>query len=429
MLRSRPGSAAAGSLLSGLFSQGILAISGILLARYLGPENRGYLALFVLIPLAISQLGELGLPTAAAYHIAKNPCAARTIVRVLRGPFLAQCLLLSAVQALVMVAVFSRAAPTVYLAALASVPQVSSVILLDYGLAILQGQQRFLSFNVLRTVPGVFNAFAAVAVWRGKADLVATTILLMLAALLAGAITVAVALGGLRRLGAREPAPTRTSMLRFGTRSLIGSLYPIETFRLEQLLIGWLLSPATLGIYVAAVAFTNLPRFVAQSLGLVAYPRIAAQRSLIRRRQLTWRYFLFSTALCSLTVATLELVIGPLVPALFGERFAAAVPVARLLLVGTLFLSARRILAESLKGAGYPGAGTVAEMVSLALLLIVMLPLTDSFGLLGVAASVSVAGAGSLAVVLWFHATKPALSAQRLAIVSESGTRGKERHR
>ena len=40
--------------------------------------------------------------------------------------------------------------------------------------------------------------------------------------------------------------------------------------------IGLFLAPAALGLYVVAQAFTNLPRFISESVGAVAYPNIAA---------------------------------------------------------------------------------------------------------------------------------------------------------
>ena len=48
----------------------------------------------------------------------------------------------------------------------------------------------------------------------------------------------------------------------------------METFRLDQAVVGLFLTPAALGLYVVGLAFANLPRFIAQSVGYIAYPRI-----------------------------------------------------------------------------------------------------------------------------------------------------------
>ena len=48
-----------------------LVVTGIVLARALGPENRGHLALLVLITALMSALGPLGLPYALSYSLAR----------------------------------------------------------------------------------------------------------------------------------------------------------------------------------------------------------------------------------------------------------------------------------------------------------------------------------------------------------------------
>jgi O-antigen/teichoic acid export membrane protein len=71
------------------------------------------------------------------------------------------------------------------------------------------------------------------------------------------------------------------------------------------------------------------------------------------------------------------------VPFFFGSQFSAAVTVTYIVLPGTVFLSARRVLSEGLKGRGYPLAGTVGELVSLAwvaLALALFVPLWGIYG-------------------------------------------------
>jgi hypothetical protein len=67
-----------------------LVASGVLVARTLGPENRGYLALLALFPAILSELGNLGLPLAVTYYIARDRTHAAAIARSGVGPFLLQ---------------------------------------------------------------------------------------------------------------------------------------------------------------------------------------------------------------------------------------------------------------------------------------------------------------------------------------------------
>src|SRR5689334_19231755 len=83
----RPGSvqrAAFGAISAGLAGQAALVLSGVVFARVLGPQGRGDLALVLLLPAIVYQLGNLGLPLATAYFIAKEAGQTAPIVRQIR---------------------------------------------------------------------------------------------------------------------------------------------------------------------------------------------------------------------------------------------------------------------------------------------------------------------------------------------------------
>jgi Na+-driven multidrug efflux pump len=103
-------------------------------------------------------------------------------------------------------------------------------------------------------------------------------------------------------------------------------------------------------------------------------------------------------ALVVSTVAAIWLFVGALVPALFGVDFAAAAEVARPLLLASVALAGRRILADAARGAGHPGLGSIAEMVSLAVLVTAALSLA-SIGEQGVAYAVAVSATVGLAIL------------------------------
>jgi O-antigen/teichoic acid export membrane protein len=149
----------------------------------------------------------------------------------------------------------------------------------------------------------------------------------------------------------------------------------------------------------------------------VAYPHIAAQDAAAGRAS-TWRFFWAAVTFSAVAVAVLELAVGFLVPLLFGSAFALAIPIARILLVASLLASARRILAEGMKGGGHPGAGTVAEVASWLFLAPLMLILTPAWGLTGVATAVTASSGLSLltlaAIDLFQSRTLPELARERV---------------
>ena len=146
-------------------------------------------------------------------------------------------------------------------------------------------------------------------------------------------------------------------------------------------------------------AFANLPRFIAQSVGYIAYPRVAASRGEQAWREL-WQFFWLATGAAALVVLALELGVSWLVPAFFGDEFSGAVVLTRILLIGALFLSARRVLTDGAQGLGRPGLGTIAEVSSWAFLLPALAIFTPLWDARGVALALAVSAALSFAVLL-----------------------------
>ena len=76
----------------------VLVASGILVARALGVEGRGQLAVIVLVPSVLSQLGTLGVPLALTYFIAKDPEGGSPLLRSLARLISSQVVILTTAQ-------------------------------------------------------------------------------------------------------------------------------------------------------------------------------------------------------------------------------------------------------------------------------------------------------------------------------------------
>src|SRR5204862_4477081 len=115
-----------------------------------------------------------------------------------------------------------------------------------------------------------------------------------------------------------------------------GSSPPVETFRLDQLLVGLVLTPVALGYFVAALAFTNVIRFIGQSVGLVTYPRVAAAADKRSQIGIIRLDFLLGAIVCTSITVALALAMPWLVPFFFGPESQPAVAAARVLVVAAL---------------------------------------------------------------------------------------------
>jgi O-antigen/teichoic acid export membrane protein len=398
----RPGKATrdtAASVLAGFAGQAMILISGVLAARILGAEGRGQLALFWLVALSLSQLGTLGLPLATAYWIAKDPRSARSITRSVLWPAAVQVVVLLILQAVALAFIAAGESSEVQTAAILTLGVVPGALAYQYALAILQGQGRFRGFNVIRLIPPVLYAAGVLALFLADAgDLPSIAAVWMAGYLLAGIAGTLFALGGLPRLSGA--VPDRSEMLKFGLKGVLGSVTPVETLQLDQAVVGLFISPTALGLYVVGLAFTNLPRLVGQSIGIVAYPHVARQPDPDAAWREMWKFFAAAAAACGVLVVALEATVGWLLPLFFEDEFSDSVRLARVLLIGALFISVRRVLADGARGLGLPGLGTLAELVNWAAVIVALALLVPAFDELGAALAVTAASALGLLVLV-----------------------------
>ncbi|WP_222262071.1 lipopolysaccharide biosynthesis protein [Modestobacter marinus] len=361
------------SLGSGVVNQLALLVTGILAARALGPDGRGTQALFTLLPIVLSQVGTLGLPSAVVYFVGASGVSPRSLARLLRRPAAVQ----SAVSALVQVAVLLVIAQFFHVAdwgaALVTVVLLPMLIAHEYATALMQGQHRLVAFQVLRSTPNVLYALALAHVVTsgvevGLLDVIVTWIL----ALAAGtALTCAVAWRGLSRDGRDGDARLVARMRSFGRRSFLGAISPLESLRVDQLIAGFFLGPAALGLYVSAAAFTGLTRTMSQSIGVLAYPDVArrhragAGRGAVRRGAV---YLALITA-ATTAIALVVILTAPwLVTVTFGPEFADAAGAARILIVAGALLAVRRVAGDVARGMGRAAVNSWAEGATLAAL-------------------------------------------------------------
>jgi O-antigen/teichoic acid export membrane protein len=412
--RLRPFGATGGTIATGLLGQVFLIVSGVFAARLLGAEDRGHLALLVLVPAALAQIGALGLPVATTFYIAQNPQNARAIVCRLARVYIAQAALLLAVHAVILVVLihFSDIGLAPALLTLAVIP---SSLAQQYGLAIFQGTQAFRRFNILRILPGGFYALGLTVLAIGGLESLVIVTAIWVGTTAVAAISTAVT--SARALPEESAGgPSIREMCRFGGRALIDATSPVEAFRVDQAVVGVFLSPTVLGLYVVALAFTNLPRFISQSIGMVAYPRIAALPLRHARREI-WRYVAVVVVIAGVAVVLLEGVMSRLVPLFFGSEFAPAVPLARILLVASFLVAIRRVLADGLRGTGRPGLGSLAEVSSWVVLFPALAAFAAIWGGKGVALALLLAASVSL-VVLIGASSLPVIALRRLGALA-----------
>jgi len=441
------------TLVTSMVLQFVVLVSGVIAARMLGPLDRGNLALFWTITLVVSQVLILGLPQAVTFEMAKYGWSASTILRVLRFRVMVMTLVALAVQAILIIIIFGGDDRVESSAAL-SLTAIPTIIAYVFAVSALQGQERFTQMNIARLVPfaayslvlvigvlmGEDSLFFVTSAWAGTYLVAAIWSIWMVfhgmpgekssaeeatagvdlppgEKPLAGEIQLAgetqpveaeIPIGTEMPVGAEVSAveerpaggPDANTMTRFGITGFLGASPPTETFRPDQLVVGLVLAPITLGLYVAALSLTNLPRFLSLSVGLVAYPRIAALEDLTRIRPETWKYTGLGALVAIVAALPMFFFAHQILSLFFGSDFAPATLTVRILLLGAPFIAARRVMGDCLRGADHPEAGTIAELAGWFWLIPALFIGASLDGIEGVAAALSSSFVISLIVIV-----------------------------
>lgn len=354
------------SLIGSLATQALGIVTGLLLARGLGPHDRGAVAAMILWPTVCVAVGELGLGSSFTFYTARGKYGVQSLARYAGRASSTQTLYLVPIGLLVSWLALSHADVHPLLAGLvlASV-LIPGSLWSRYVAAILQGQARMLSSFTVRLAMASGTAITlAVLTVAGTM----TTWSAIIAYLVGLAAMMVVCWWHVRHLirgfaDADNEKPRSKEFLRYGLRALPGGLYPVEILFIDQMLVALFLGPYELGLYVTAVAFTTLPRIIATGLGSAAIPLIAREAR-GKTLNLTAGLMALAFAVIVPVCLLLALVLPWLLPVLFGTPFEGAVPVGQLLLAGSCAYALRRVLGDCLRGLGKPGRVSVVEVAS-----------------------------------------------------------------
>jgi O-antigen/teichoic acid export membrane protein len=373
----------------------------VLLARALGPHDRGVYGIFMLTASITQALLSLGLSVSAIYYLSKHE---HSLARVVANG-LQMTLLSGIVTALLVLLAWPLLGNTFtdndvpYWAFAFVVP-----LFVNYNMmiAIFQGSSRFLSMSVLIIVqPFVQVVFLAAGVVIGHVDTTAAVLFWAAASLVSSVL-------GLSLLGRaalspgellRVDLPSLREQANFGMRGQAGNLMQLLNYRLDQYVVLLLVNAAGVGIYAVGVQLSQSIWYLANAVATVLIPRLAAsdEQEAARMTPLLCRNTLLVSALGALTIGVLARWFVPLV---FGDAYSDSVTPLLWLLPGTVALSGSKILASYIFSQGKPGLNSLITIGSLVVTVAADFALIPPFGVTGAAIASTLAYAAHFALAL-----------------------------
>jgi O-antigen/teichoic acid export membrane protein len=344
--------------------------SSVIVARRLGPEGTGALAVLnVTVALAL-QLGSAGIPSATTYFVAQQPSILRTVwTNGLIFSFGAGGLLAATVVTVAGMrpALFNGVSPHLVTIVAISIPfQVVTLV----GLNLLLAIDRLRLMNVLDALSSLLifvNAVGVLVFWRrdltmliwfNTASAVALSLVLIWSI---GRVT--------RRSGAGAPDLSLLGkMLVYGLKFYLCIFAGFLIFRADLLIVNRFRGAEAAGVYAIASQFSFLLIMLPGVIASLLFPRVAArQDETVAYAVEVTRHTSFVMLILCLAAAGAAFAL----PLVYGLRFADATIQFLILLPGVFFISLESVLVQYFTGTGLPRQiplfWIVTVMVNLAL--------------------------------------------------------------
>lgn len=381
---------------------GLQVITGVLLARLLGPQGRGELLAIQALPLIVGTFGMLGLQDALIYFGARSPqrigeyAVSSTVLIILLG------VPIVAVGALLMPRYLDAQTDAVIHASQLYLGLLFVHALTSLSTTAVRAAHDISLWNRLRVVPTLLWLVVILGlIGLDRVDPIRIALGYLLLLFIWCFIAIVPARRYYRESRALRPA-LWPEMLRYGLPVAVGGTPRILNHRVDQLIIAGLFAAEDLGYYGAAVSWAALADLPGTAMISVAFSKIARMDAPAGRRAFA-RKALWSLAGLSLLIVIALVAAAPLaIRVIFGEEFAAAVLPAMILTVAAALRSLVQMTQNLMMGVGKPAVVMYSEWGGFAVLAALVLALAPRLGLAGVAWAVLAGNFITLGIALFF---------------------------
>lgn len=402
---------------SAVGTAGLSALTGIVIARALGPQGRGDVAVLLLTPMLIVRVGGLSLGKASIYLVGqeKVPFSSAFWASLLGSLMLGSILTLLGLIAYKLPAVesiFRGISSREVVCVLCLTP-----LLLYYGYLIdLQRAGNHLGmFNLMRfqwfTVNFLMVVALAVFFRLSTVGAVLAWGMGLLVSVIVGFVFLLLAEKPFVGFDVASVVTSLGAMAAYGWQIHVRELVNFLSYRFDVFLVKGLLDSTAVGYYAVATNVAEMLWFLPDSVATVLLPRVSQIRAQRAARL---------TPLAARTVLVVMAGMGfmlfvfatPVVTSLYSGEFLPAVVLLRILIVGVVAFSLYKVLSADLTGRGKAMVATIPVAVSLILAIGLNLVLIPRWGVQGTAwaATISYLVATLIAVVVYIRTSGVSIS-------------------
>lgn len=353
----------------------------ILLARYLGPDGKGILAVLNVLMGIVSQFGYLGLHASNTYFVARDKSRKEDVaiislwVSFLLGTLLPSVTLLF----LYMKGSILRDIPFLFiLITLFSAPFEMFFYL---GQNIFLGLYEIKKFNALEFAKGLFTFLSIASLLvlfnKGVREIVLNNFIISF---------IFASLVYLKLLGWKASVltfnfPLFKDMFRYGLKSYIACLISFLTMKFDLLLVNHFLGAGPSGLYSTATRLGEMMLVVPVTVGTVLFPKISGMGE--GRWDFAKKNLFFVGSLMIILCGGMAIFSRSIILFLYGKSFEGATIPFLFILPGIFFLSFHNIYMNYFAGTGMPPVVIISPLIGLIISLPLNFLLIPSIGIKG----------------------------------------------
>ncbi|GAW94016.1 flippase [Calderihabitans maritimus] len=352
---------------SRLLNLGFGVISSVLIARALGPEDKGIYTLTVLLPSLLVTFMNLGVGPATTFYTARKSYSLKEILGnnvilalalSMAGYFLGLIMILYFRYQL-----FPGVAVGYLLLALALIP---GNLFFSYLHNMLLGTNRVRDYNVVVLLQAIlFLGLIFIFLWALRIKIWGA----LLAAVISWGLVDLVLYFRVKKICGGVSFRFNSSYLvraiKYGLQAHLSNIIAFLNYRVDMFLVHGFMGPSAVGFYSVGVGLAEKLWLVSQSAATVLFPRVASKIDNLKNDSFTplvARTVLWITAMVAFV---LMLFSQSIVVLLYSQAFLPAVRPLQALLVGIIALGVARILANDIAGRGLPIFNMYVDVIGL----------------------------------------------------------------
>ncbi len=383
-------------------------IGSIILARWLGPAQRGLFAAIILIPSLLQYVFNFGMYSAIIYFTAQNDSPKHKIWSNL--------ICIGLIQS-VLGFLFGWGLINFYLQKYASDSIIFSHFYLatfpvgligTYATFMLQGASCFRLTNILKCIVPMGYCLGIITLQLLNIltveHLVYLQIFIQSCYLLCAVCLLYRYL--LHRFSFTYDANLMRNMLTYGVKVWIGDISYLANARIDQFMIGAMLVSRDLGIYTIAVSIAGFTGILSRAVGTIILPTVAGKISVIEQKNEIVSFFQRYWIVSIIFHFGFAIAVWILLPIIYGNAYTESVAICQILVIGYFFINAKTVLAEGLQGMGFPEIISAVEVFGMCISLILSILLIKPYGILGVSIAITLAYLGQFIGLIIFSNKK-----------------------